>query len=174
MLKEQSRLWLFASLFVVVIHLSVTFLTTLAAEDWRRCFDAAGVQSLPHRYPVGEYPWAKYMTYFFWGLASAAPAAIGLAQLRSRAIAVLCAILLAPLIWTVVGDYFLMLGELFSGETITAQGGYHHCDRKGYVSADVIRIWMYVSSSIIGLAVLVLWVTGRSNQQRTVHAPKSR
>lgn len=168
MLREQSRLWLVAALFVVVIHLSVTFLTTLAAEDWRQCFDAAD-RSLPHRYAVREYPWAKYMAFFVWSLASAAPAVIGLALLQSRAIALLCAVLLAPLIWIVVGDFSLMLGELVRGEAVTAQGGYHHCDRKGY-TADFIRIWMYVASVIIGLVVLAIWFARRSKQQRTLHA----
>jgi hypothetical protein len=81
---------------------------------------------------------------------------------------------MAPLIWIVVGDFYLMLGELFNGETVTAQGGYHHCDRKGYDSADFIRIWMYVSSFIIGLVALPLWQARGSYQQRTVHARKSR
>lgn len=165
MFKQHSRLWLVAALAVVAIHLSVTFLTTLAAEDWRQCFDASGVTSRPYRYPVRDYPWTKYMTYFIWSIASAAPAMIGLALLRSQAIAILCAALLAPLIWSVLGDYSLMLGELFSGATVTAQGGWHHCDRKGYDVAEISRFWIYISSSIIGLATLTLWLVRCSRQR---------
>lgn len=156
MSEEQSRLWIMSALLVVAIYASVTFLTTLATEDWRQCFEAGG--SLAHRYPVREYPWAKHFGYFLWSLASATPAVIGLAVLRSRTVALLCAILLAPSIWTVLRDFSLMIGELVSGATVTAQDGYHHCDRKGYVSADLIRIWLYFAGAIVGVAAIAVWI----------------
>jgi hypothetical protein len=56
-------------------------------------------------------------------------------------------------------------GELFSGATVTAQGGWHHCDRKGYDVAEISRFWIYISSSIIGLATLTLWLVRCSRQR---------
>lgn len=150
----RSVLWLLAAATVITIYLSVVFLTTLGTEDWRECFNAGG--ALRHRLAVQYYPWMKYREEFVWGLAAALPVALSLGLLRSPWLGLICWVVLLPVIKAVLGDFYLMLNEWLTGQVVTAQAGYHHCDRKGYDGADIMRYWLYVSSFIITIAAVTI------------------
>ena len=147
----RSVLWLLAAATAIAIYLSVVFLTTLGADDWRDCF---GASSRPHRLAIQYYSWTMHREEFAWGLAAAIPVALCLALLRSPWLGLICWVLLLPLVKTMLGDFSLMLGEWLNGDVVTAQGGYHHCDRKGHDKADIMRYWLYVSSFIITISAV--------------------
>ena len=150
--------WIAVAVVIVVSSFVTTFLTTLATEDWKQCFEAAGVRSLPHMFAVNEYPWIAHWKAHVWSVGIAAIVAIGLVLLRSTVLAVLTIILLSPVIWIGVHDLTLMAAELVRGEVVTAQYGYHHCDRKGHDGADLIAVWNYVAigAGFVAMAGMLL------------------
>jgi hypothetical protein len=157
--SEHTRRWpwFIAAGLVLATYLAETFLSTLGSEDWRQCFQAMGNYLRPHRFPVRDYPWASRWREFAWAATLAAPALVGLIVLRSRWVAGLCVILLAPLVWLVAIDAHLMLDQYRRGAVVTAQPGYHHCDRKGRGAIDLTGLWVYITTFIIACPVASTW-----------------
>lgn len=154
--SQRQWPWIAGALLVLFTHLSTTFLTTLAQADWRECFDtyAVGVPR-PHKYAVARH-WALidgYAEYYRWSIVFAVPAILGLVWLGSRLVALICAIMLIPLLWHNIQDFVLMTGEYNRGEVVTAQHGYHDCDRKGTDFAQVMRLWLYLTAVIVAAVI---------------------
>ena len=113
------------------------------------------------RSPVHDYPWRTYQGLFAWSVASAVPGVAALVLLRSPYLAIVCFGMLAPLIKDTALDFYQMAGEHLRGEVVTAQGGYHDCDRKGH-NGDLGRFWLYLTCLVVALSTAgQLWIQRR-------------
>jgi hypothetical protein len=154
--------WRVVSTVVLVTYLAVTFLGTLAVEDWRQCMAAAGSYLRAHNFPVRDYEWRKHWAEFAWALVIASPGVAGIVGFRSWWYATAWLFLLGPVIFGVGFDGYLMLGELTRGEVVTAQNGYHHCDRK-FVE-DWSSLWLHLVSIVMSLVFVGMLVYRRARQ----------
>jgi hypothetical protein len=155
--------WRFVATVVLVTYFAVTFLGTLAVEDWRQCMAAAGSYLRAHNFPVRDYEWRKHWAEFAWALIIASPGVGGIVGFRSWGYATAWLVLLGPVIFIVGSDGYLMLGELKRGEVVTAQNGYHHCDRK-FVE-DWSSLWLNIVSIVMSFVFVGMLVCRRAHQR---------
>jgi hypothetical protein len=138
----------------LLAYLLMAFVACLGAADWKDCFDALGRR--PHHLAVTAFPWGSYRTELLLAVLAAMPGIVAIIRFRSCWAVVLSLALVSPLLVAVLGDVALMLGEWWRGEVVTAQGGWHHCDRNGTDSSGIAMIWLYLDGLVTAIGLLAV------------------